>query len=131
MASYRFDHVHLFSSDPLKTARFYQDVLGATKTGEIGLPDGRTLISLDLTGTGIFVSQPKPRAGAPGVLPDTGLDHFGLKTDDLKAAVAELKAQGVKFAQEITPVAWRPGASVSFFLAPDDTRIELQEGNLP
>lgn len=129
MADYRVDHIHLFSDDPKKTAEFYLKTLGATMTGARELPDGRTMVTLDLKGAAIFISQPKARSTATGAPPAAiGLDHFGIKTDDIEAAVAELKSKGVKFTQEITPVAWKPGAAVSFFLAPDNTLIELQQG---
>jgi len=43
----------------------------------------------------------------------------------LEAAVAELKAGGVNFVQDITVA--RPGVNISFLLTPENTLIELLE----
>ena len=125
MPNYWYDHVHLVSADPLKTAEFYEKMFGAKRVGIRELPDGRTLVDLVLNESSIKVSQPKAQSLVPSASQTgNGLDHFGLKTDNLEAAVDELKAKGVKFVQEITPL---PGVKVSFFLAPEDALIELLE----
>ncbi len=56
---------------------------------------------------------------------DYGLEHFGIRTDNLEAAVAELKAKGVQFKEEIRVV--RPGVKISFLRAPENVLIELLE----
>ena len=124
MPNYWFDHVHLCSPEPLKTAEFYERVLGAKRVGITKLDDGRTLVDIILNESAIKVSHPRHKPLAPGVLPTNGIDHFGLMTDNLEAAVDELQAQGVEFVQEITPVA---GGKLAFFLAPEGVLIELQE----
>ncbi len=130
MPDYWVDHIHFFSDDPQKTADFYLKMLGATKTGDRQLPDGRTMITIDLNGTAIFISQPKARDTASGAPPaEIGLDHVGIKTENLEAAIAELKSKGAKFTVE--PVAGNAGAAVSFFLAPDNSLLELQQGKKP
>ena len=54
-----------------------------------------------------------------------GLDHFGLRVDDMDAAVAELKRRGAHFSVE--PRTIRPGVRIAFVQAPDNVRIELLE----
>ncbi|MFH1002963.1 MAG: VOC family protein [Chloroflexota bacterium] len=124
MTKYQFDHIHLYSPDPAKTALFYQKMFGARQVGSRQLPDGRTSIELDLNGTRLAVVKP-PDQPAAAAAPGHGLDHFGLKTDSLEKAAAELKANGVEFTVE--PRAAGPGLKISFLAAPDKVRIELME----
>ena len=120
MQTYRFDHVHLYSRDPVKMAEFYEKVFGAENHGVRQDSDGRTIVDLVLNGVEIKVSV--PRAGS--TQDHYGLDHFGLVTDNLEAAVAELKAEGIQFLQEITSL---PAVNISFLLAPENTVIEVLE----
>ena len=122
MPNYYFDHIHLLSQQPQKTAEFYQKLFGAKKVSETDLGNGRVIINLNLGGTTILISRPVGE-GAP-----TGLVHFGIRTDNLTEAVAELKASNVQFTQEIREV--NPSFKMSFLTAPEDVSIELQEGTV-
>jgi len=126
MPNYWFDHVHLISQDPLMTADFYEKTFGAKRDGLSELPDGRTLVSVTLGGASIKVINPRAKPLVPNTLPnDCGLEHFGLRTDNLAEAVAELKANGIKFVQEITAVS--PTTKIAFFTSPEGILIELLE----
>ncbi len=127
MPNYWFDHVHLTSTNPMKTAEFYGKMVGARIVGSQELTPGRTLVQLDLNGATILVMKPRDEPLMPNT-PETGLEHFGLRTDDLEAAVKELKAKGVEFVVEITQR--KPGFKISYFLGPENVPIELQEGSL-
>ncbi len=123
MVRFNWEHVHLRSPDPEATARWYQDMLGAdvirTKN-----PDGSTRVDLNLSGQKVFIALADPaKTGAPPETPYMGLDHFGLTTDDLDAAVTELKAKGVVFTME--PRQIRPGTKIAFLTAPQNVSIEL------
>ena len=124
MPRYWFDHVHLNSPDFLKTANFYEEMFGAKRIVIRELTGGRTMTALALNGTEIKITQPKAQmlVATPA---GNGLDHFGLRTDNIELAVEGLKAKGVKFVQEITEV--RPGDKVSFFLGPEDVLIDLAQ----
>ena len=127
MANYRYDHAHIISPDPEAAAMFYVDMFKATIKNKGVAPDGTTMVAVDLSGTNIFF---KGRAQKPTVAtppPDSvyGLEHLAVVTDDLDAAVAELKAKGAHFVQDITN--FRPGVRISFVRGPDDTIIELLE----
>ncbi len=125
MPDYLFDHVHLTSPDPLRTAEFYEKMLGARRIGIRELTDGRSLVDLVLNGSPIKVSHPRAQPLAPSTSqPGCGLEHFGLRTDNIEVAVDELKAKGVEFVQEISV---RPKVKVSFFLDADGVLIELVE----
>ena len=122
LPSYFFDHIHLISQDPVKTAEFYEKIFGATQISKRDLGNGRIMVDLNLNETKILVSKPASDKV------DTGLGHFGIRTNNLKEAVNELKAKGVKFTQEIREV--RPGFKISFFIGPENVSIELQEGSI-
>jgi lactoylglutathione lyase len=127
MANYRYDHAHIISPDPEAAASFFVDKFAATVKSKGTAPDGTTMVAVDLHGSNIFfkgrAEKPTVKAPAPGTT--YGLEHLGIVTDDLDAAVRELKSKGVKFVQDITN--FRPGIRISFLLGPDDTMIELLE----
>jgi catechol 2,3-dioxygenase-like lactoylglutathione lyase family enzyme len=126
MPKYWFDHVHLISRDPEKTADFYEKNFGTKRDGFLKLPDGRVLTSTALEGASIKVTNPRPEPLVPNTLPEgLGLEHFGFRTDNLEEAVAELKANGVKCVQEIKAIS--PTTKIAFFLSPEDILIELLE----
>ena len=114
MTEYVFDHIHLSSPDPLKTAEFYEKMFGATR-----ITAREDSARLDLKGVTILIN--KAREGAP-----VGLLHFGIRTGNLEQSVSSLKEQGVKFTRE--PREIRPGFKISFLEAPEAVSIELQEG---
>ncbi len=125
MAKYWFGHVHLFSPEPRKTSQFYERIFNAKILGTRESPDGRVNVDLDLDGARILVAE---RRG--GVTPSRsevryGLEHFGIETGNIETAVAELKAKGVEFRDEIRVA--RPGVKVAFLWAPDNVLIELVE----
>lgn len=122
MPKYWFDHVHLHSTDTVKTAEFYEKMFGAKIVSKREFGEGRAMISMDLDGTSILITPVEE-----GTL-QNGLDHFGIQTDDLKAAIEELKAQGVTFTQDYREVS--PSFKMSFLTAPENVKIELQEGTL-
>jgi len=101
-------------------------MFGAKLISTSQLADGRTRVGLDLNGSRILVINQKnqPESGSP---PGTGygIGHFGIRTDNLKAAVEDLKANGVKFTEEIRVAL--PGVKISFLLGPENVLIELLE----
>ena len=127
MPNYWYDHVHLTSLDPLKTSEFYEKNFGAKRVAARTMPDGRTSVELNLQGECILVMNPKDKPKSVPSSPEVpyGLEHFGIKTDNIEAAVAELKANGVKFREEIREA--RPGVKVAYFWAPENVLIELVE----
>lgn len=127
MPSYRFHHIHLASPDPRKTAQFYEEMFNAERVNTAELPDGRVSIELSLNGTIILLMQrPVQAETAPSSSAAvSGLDHFGIRTDDIEATVADLKAKGVKFRDEIREI--RGGMKICFLWAPENVLIELVE----
>ena len=129
MPEYYFDHVHIISPDPQKTAEFYEKMLGAKKCGDRKLPDGRINVDIDLKGTAIKVAEPRAKPLLPTASSTRyGVEHWGLRTDNIEAAVSELQAKGVKFVQDITQI---PGVKIAFFVTPDEELVELLERTSP
>ena len=122
MPSYTFDHIHLVSPDPEKTADFYAKIFGGQKSVR-PMPNGGKAVSVDLNGTRILIRQK-----AEGEAEKPSLDHFGIRTDNLETAIAELKAKGVEFTMEMRQI--RPDMRISFLRTPDGVSIELQQGSL-
>jgi catechol 2,3-dioxygenase-like lactoylglutathione lyase family enzyme len=126
MPKYTYDHIHLRTTDPEGTAEYYRTMFGA-EVIETVQPDGGKRIDLDINGLAIFilrVPQGDDVASAPSD-PYLGLDHFGLRVDNLDEAAAELKRLGAEFTLE--PRTIRPGVKIAFVRAPDGVRIELLE----
>lgn len=123
---YTYDHMHLRSRDPMATAQYYHKMFDARIVESIQ-SDGRPRIDLDLNGLTIFIAQIPPEAEIPAapVTPYIGLDHFGLRVNNMDDAVAELKRRGAKFTVE--PRTIRPGVRIAFVQAPENVRIELLE----
>lgn len=125
MASYTFDHIHLFTRDPEGTADFYQRLLGAEVVRT--MQQGKPRLDLKLGGANIFILDVSgdAKAATEPTHPHRGLDHFGLEVKGIDAVCAELKAKGVVFTRG--PETVRPGVRIAFFTAPDNVSIEILE----
>ena len=123
MVKFTYDHIHLRSPDPEKTAAYYERMFGAEIVRS--MQQGKPRIDLKLGGANIFIASVAPGDGVnpPPTTPYQGLDHFGLTVSGIDAVVAELKAKGAEFTREPTTV--RPGTRVAFLRAPQGVSIEL------
>jgi lactoylglutathione lyase len=124
MPGYVYDHIHLRTRDPKGIAGYYHRVFDA-KVLESVQSDGRPRIDLDLDGLLIFIAPVASDADIAASPSDAhlGLDHFGLRVENVDETVAELKRRGADIADE--PRTIRPGVRIAFVRAPDDVRIEL------
>ncbi len=107
--------------------RFYEDNLGAKRVAVLRTPDGATNIELNLGGMRVLVKSLPENAGAKSEAAGKsyGLEHFGIRTDDIEAMVATLKSAGVVFRDELSYI--RPGVRIAFFWAPDNVLVEVTE----
>jgi lactoylglutathione lyase len=111
-------HVHLKGEDPMKTAQFYIDNLGAKLIAEIPGRGARLdLHGLQLNVTGVVASQSRKQL--------LGIEHIAVDTDDYNGTLAKLKANGVKILEEMPPNA--SGRRVCFLEAPDGAQVEIIE----
>ncbi len=125
MATFAFDHIHLFSPDPEATAAYYARMFGAEVIRS--LQQGQPRIDLKLGGANIFILDVSKDAHAKA-LPDhphQGLDHFGLSVTEIDKVCADLKAKGARFTRG--PETPRPGIRVAFIEGPQGVSIELLE----
>lgn len=59
-----------------------------------------------------------------------GLDHFGIRVQDLKKAMEEIRKKGGKFVLDYTvtgPPTWPVGTKYAFLDGPDGVRVEIVE----
>jgi catechol 2,3-dioxygenase-like lactoylglutathione lyase family enzyme len=124
-----FDHVHLFCGDVEETAKFLETFLEAkiTVRGEML---GRPMIRLDLQGIMVILATATgTERFAPGE-GTRGLDHFGIRVQDLKKAMEEMKKKGGKFGKDYTvtgPPTWPAGTKYAFLDGPDGIHVEVVE----
>ena len=118
------DHLHLRSPDPEAAAAFYVSRLRARITGRTE-NQGALRVILDLGGLVTFIEAVPPDTVMAPQAPFVGIEHVGLRVADMDAAVAELRANGVRFLVE--PRQARPGVKIAFIEGPDGVRIELLE----
>lgn len=122
---YEFAHVSLVVKDVEKTGAFYQEVLGCQKVGAhqdermkfLFLKAGQQTIEL----LEYITAEEKQRT--------TGIiDHIAFKVDNMEAAIANLRAAGVKLLFD-APVQAMGGLQIMFFEGPDGERIEFMQEN--
>ncbi len=125
MTQYKYDHMHLRSPDPEATAQWYEKMFAAEVLRTA--PQGKPRIDLKIDGVSIFIAQVMNdgKTAEPPTSPYQGLDHFGLRVDNLDDAAAELKAKGCEFTMEPTTI--RPGTRIAFVRGPQNVSIELLE----
>ena len=117
MANYQIDHLHLFSTDPVKTANYYQNHLGAILVRSSKAADGKITVNINLGGITLLIST--AAEGKP-----VGLAHFAIRTDCLDKSVEELKSKGVKFTTDIVEL---PSVKYLFMQAPENVNVEILE----
>ncbi len=124
-----FDHVHLYCSDVEKTARFFEDFVEAKVTvrGEMA---GKPMVRMDLQGIMIILAT---ATGAEQLAPgrgSRGLDHIGVRVQDLKKTMEEIRKKGGQFGIDYTvtgPPTWPAGTKYAFLDGPDGIRVEFVE----
>lgn len=121
---YACDHIHLRSRDAVRAAAFYVETFGAREVKRIG-GDAVQRVVLDLGGLTVFIEQAPEETAPAGPTPCLGLEHFGLRVDDLEVAMADLEARGVPIRTGITERG--PGLRIAFVEGPDGALIEILE----
>ena len=128
MATYTWDHIHLRTTDPERTAQWYERIFGAQVIRS--MQQGQPRIDLKLGGANIFIAPVTAGDGVnpPPKTPYQGLDHFGLSVRGIDAIVADLKSKGAVFTMEPTTI--RPGVRIAFLRGPEGVSIELLDRNI-
>jgi len=127
MAQFWHDHVHVLSPNPPRTAKFYVDNFGGRVVQKMRIPDGRTIIWVDIKGALVLVMKPRPGTKITPTQGPPPLEHFGLRTNDLVGAIKELKAKGVKVTMEVKELV--PKFFIAYVQDPQGVSIELVQDN--
>ena len=127
--SYSFNHVHLKSSDPGKTAAWYVEAFGfEIVNDENPRPQGDRFIRCR-TEDGVAINISGARTGESMGEGDAtahwGLEHFGIEVDDIDTELKRLEGLGAEVLEGPTRTA--TGLSIAFIQAPDDVRIEVMQ----
>jgi len=127
--SYSFNHVHLKSSDPGKTADWYVEAFDfEIVNDENPRPQGDRFIRCR-TKDGVAINISGARTGELMGEGDAtahwGLEHFGIEVDDIEAELKRLEELGAEVLEGPTRTA--TGLSIAFIQAPDDVRIEVMQ----
>ena len=113
----KLNHLHLKTTDPEKTAKFYVDTLGAKIVSKSSTGGYRVdLHGLSLNVTKFLDEQKREQK--------YGMEHLAIDTDELDDLVEKLKAQGIHILEE-TVVSG--GRRVCFFEGPDGVQLEFLE----
>ena len=125
MATFTYDHIHIRSTDPEKTAAYYARMFEAEIIRT--MQDGAPRIDMKIGGANVFIAPVTAGSGVnpPPVTPYQGLDHFGLQVNDIDKVVADLKAKGAEFTMELKQA--RPGVRICFVRGPEGVSIEVLE----
>jgi catechol 2,3-dioxygenase-like lactoylglutathione lyase family enzyme len=124
MTEFRYDHVHLRSPDPDATAAWYAKMFGAEIIHSV-MSNGIERTDMRLGGIMVFIAK-VPESAELAEKPENsfvGLDHMGLRVNDIDDVCAELKAKGAEFTTE--PKTIRPGVRIAFVRGPEGVLIEL------
>ena len=103
-------HTAFRVKDMDKCVKFYTEVLGLPVTRVIGEPDNPRIVFLP--GLELVQDDSLEREECRGLV------HVGMKVDNPEVAVAELKAQGVKFQERAKPMP-------AFFEDPEGNVVEF------
>ena len=119
------DHIHLKAQNALESSKWYVEHFGAIITEQVDWTNMFT-IRLLLGGVMINVTQHKDTVLEKGTFEThLGLDHFGIKTDNIDDVWSMLEETGTQF---LSPIKSLPnGTRVFFIKGPDNVRIELLE----
>jgi lactoylglutathione lyase len=124
MTEFRYDHVHLRSPDPDATAAWYEKMFGAEVIRSV-MSNGVERTDIRLGGVAVFIAKVPDSAELAEKSENSfvGLDHLGLRVNDIDAVCAELKAKGAEFTVE--PKTIRPGVRIAFVRGPQNVLIEI------
>ena len=115
--SFKMNHVHIKTTDPDKTAKFYVDTLGA----KIVSKNANGGYRVDLHGLSLNVSK---FLDVQKREQKYGMEHIAIDTDELDTLIGKLKAQGIHILEQ-TEVSG--GRRVCFFEGPDGVQLEFIE----
>ncbi len=124
--AYEFDHVHLKAVDPAAVADWYVRAFGFKIERDFVRPTGDRFLRCQTTdGSIINISGARTdeRMGDSDASAHWGLEHFGIKVDDVDAEIPRLAGLGAHLLEG--PSDQPGGLRIAFMKAPGGARIEL------
>ena len=124
--AYAFDHVHVKSSDPGKTADWYVKAFNFKIISDsVRLYGDRFLRRETTDGVVVNISGARTdeKMGDGDASAHYGIEHFGIKVDDIDAEIERLTGLGAQLMEG--PVVVANGPKIAFIKVPQDVRIEL------
>ena len=113
----KFNHLHIKTKDPEKTAQFYVDTFGATIVNKSPRGGYRlNLLGLELNVTPFLDDQKREQK--------YGMEHLAIDTDELDTLIEKLRQQNIHILEK-TVVSG--GRRVCFFEGPDGVQLEFIE----
>ena len=130
---YRINHVHIRSSDPRGSAKWYERHFNAKIVSDREVMPGTITVSMEVGGPVRLNISSKPEGSsdvrAVAELNRLGLEHFGFDVDDIEAELGRLEEAGVRIVLPLTKVVG--GARLAYIEGPDDVLIELVQPARP
>ena len=123
--SWQYDHTHFKCSDFEKTAAFFKENFGAKEVSRFEV-NGMQIVTLEIGGLPYNFSPKRTTETVDPPASGTvryGVYHIALKTTDLDAEAAKMKARGVKFTQDVKLLG--ATSKFAFVEGPDGISIEL------
>jgi predicted enzyme related to lactoylglutathione lyase len=108
-------------TDMARARKFYEGVLGLKPTCTVGEPGGMQWTEYDIASGTLSLG-----CGAPDWKPQPDGCSVGLEVEDFDAAIAHLRANGVKFRTEPFPT---PVCRMAFISDPDGNTICIHKRN--
>ena len=123
---YEFDHVHLKARDPGVTSEWYVKAFNFKVISDSVRPWGDRFVRCETSdGTVVNISGARKdeKMGEADANAHWGLEHFGVKVDDLNAEIERLTGLGAELMEG--PIDVPNGPRIAFIKAPGGARIEL------
>lgn len=122
-------HIAFKCRDLKAQERFYSRHFGfrRARVFNAGTPDEFIMLRLGSTCIELF-SAGAGAAGQAGGAQPVGFQHLAFEVPDIKKAISELNADGIKTDPIVDCSSIAPGMSVCFFRDPDGNVLELMQG---
>ena len=124
--AYEFHHVHIKSADPKKTAEWYVKAFNFTILSDAERPWGDRMVRCRMAdGSGVNISNARTgeTLGDADANAHLGLEHLGIKVDDVDAEIERLTGLGAQLLEG--PLDVPNGPRIAFLKTPADVRVEI------
>ena len=124
--AYEFDHVHLKSPEPEVTAQWYVKAFNFRIISDTVRGFGDRFVrceTVDGRVVNISGARTDERMGEGNPAAHWGIEHFGVKVDNIDAEIQRLEGMGAELMEG--PIDVPNGPRIAFIKTPVDVRVEL------